>query len=265
MPRKETPLFASYRLIGSWSNAGVMVELPPPPSTFGCNMQLTFSTSNGSFPQNYTYSGNFSVAGSSKLAIRYDMYNNPDRLQLYSSNGTGLFDSGYAGIHAKALFQRHSIINATTCTSPKDSHCALLIINVGKGLSGTHKGTTLLRLPPDTSLRRRAAQVAILALTRQCVIPNHGAGTDYVGCSGPLPINSAGDGCQGLIGPGDYRSTCPLANPVNVSRAATQVPESYSFTVTSPCPGSSWDIQFDCTEPSSSAGVAVYSALLMHE
>ena len=82
--------------------AGGMVELPPAPSTFGCNNQLTYSTVNGTNPENYTYSGNFSIAGSSRLAVRYDMYGNPDRLRLYRSNGIQVFDSGYAGTRSAA-------------------------------------------------------------------------------------------------------------------------------------------------------------------
>lgn len=98
--------------------AGVMVELPPPRSTFGCNNQLTYSTVNGTNPQNYTYSGNFSIAGSSGLAVRYDMYGNPDRLRLYESNGTQVFDSGYAGTRSAAqtsiILEQHLVTMLTT-------------------------------------------------------------------------------------------------------------------------------------------------------
>ena len=144
-------------------------------STLACNTTLDFSTY--LVDGNFTYTGNIILDCNSKLGVRYDMYNNPDRLRVYASNGNLVFDSGYAGV-------------------------------------------------------------------------------EYIGCDGPLPINPGplGVGCQGLAGKmGSLTTTdeeaCRALPALNVTRAPTSKPEAYTFTVDSPCFGSSWAIIFDCTSP----------------
>ena len=143
-------------------------------STLLCNTTLDFTTAGLKLiNENFTYTGNIILDCSSKLGVRFDMYGNPDRLRVYTTNGTLVFDSGYFG-------------------------------------------------------------------------------TDYIGCDGPLPINSGPlkVGCQGLSG-NNSPARCNLLPALNVNRTPTTTPEAYTFTVVSPCVGSSWAIKFDCTSPPS--------------
>lgn len=43
------------------------------------------------------FTGSYEVTGTS-LEISYDMYDNPDRLQVYDESGKPVYDSGYVGV-----------------------------------------------------------------------------------------------------------------------------------------------------------------------
>ena len=70
--------------------------MTPAPVGMGCGQELAFSTSQAA--ANSIYFGALSAPGITALQIAYDMYSAPDRLQLFDSNATLVFDSGDVGI-----------------------------------------------------------------------------------------------------------------------------------------------------------------------